>query len=201
MKTLLFLAAAFISTSALAQEPDQAPSTQDDTVRSLTERDLQGLQNGRGMGAGRVAELNGYPGPRHVLELANELELSDEQIEQTQLAFAAMRSAAVASGAEIIEAEQSLDALFAAHEADAASVQTALTQIGVMRARLRYVHIEAHMKMREILTDEQIEAYGRLRGEAHGQMRGQGQRHGQGQRQGQGQGQGNRQHRPQSGQQ
>ncbi len=199
MNKLVILAFAAFSVAAAAQEPASSSADQDTAVKSLTERDMRELRDGRGMGAGRVAELNGYPGPRHVLELANELELSDEQIEQTQLAFAEMRSSAVATGAEIIEAERSLDEQFAAQNVDPASVQTALTQIGVMRARLRYVHIEAHMKMREILTDEQIEAYGLLRGEAHGQMQEQGQRHGQGQ--GQGQGQGNRQHRPQSGQQ
>ncbi len=194
MRTLLILVAASLSTIALAQEHSEGPEAQNSSISSLTGRDIEGLQNGRGMGAGRVAELNGYPGPRHVLELANELELSDEQIEATQLIFAEMRSAAVATGAEIIEAERSLDELFAAHDADPESVQTALTQIGLMRARLRFVHIEAHMKMREVLTDDQIEAYGLHRSDGPGH--GQGQRHGQGQ----GQGQGNRQHRPQTGQ-
>ncbi len=132
------------------------------------------------MGAGRVAELNGYPGPLHVLELAGELELTSEQVEQTQHAFAEMSTAAIATGAEIIEAERRLDALFAAHDAEPETVQTALTQIGVMRARLRYVHIEAHMRMRDVLSDEQIEKYGLLRAESRGQRQGQGQRHGQG---------------------
>ena len=184
MRMLLLIAATCLAANALAR--DEAPGTgaQESAIRSLTERDVQGLQNGRGMGMGRVAELNGYPGPRHVLELANELELSHEQIEATQLIFAEMRIAAVATGAEIIEAESRLDQLFAAHEADPASVQTALTQIGVMRARLRFVHIEAHMKMRELLTNEQIDAYDLHRADTHGQM----------------QGHGNGQHRQQAGQ-
>ena len=184
MRALLFVTAAFLSIDALAQEPSSDSGAPEITINSLTERDLQGLQNGRGMGMGRVAELNGYPGPRHVLELANELELSHEQIEATQLIFAEMRIAAVATGAEIIEAESRLDQLFAAHEADPASVQTALTQIGVMRARLRFVHIEAHMKMRELLTNEQIDAYDLHRADTPGQM----------------QGHGNGQHRQQAGQ-
>lgn len=191
MKKLVILILAALSVTAAAQEPSSESADQDDSIKSLTGRDLQGLRNGQGMGAGRVAELNGYPGPRHVLELANELELSDGQIEQTQLAFAEMRSAAMAAGAEIIEAERSLDARFAAHDVDPESVAATIGEIGAMRAGLRYIHIEAHMKMREILTDAQIEAYGLLRGEAHGEMRGQGQRHGQGH--------GNRQHRPQAG--
>ncbi len=192
MRTLLLVAAACISAAALAQDPAPDSAEQVDDVKSLTERDLRQLRSGRGMGAGRVAELNGYPGPLHVLELAAELELTEEQVEQTQLAFAEMSTAAIATGAEIIEAERRLDEVFAAHDAEPESVQTALTQIGVMRARLRYVHVEAHMRMRDVLSEEQIEKYGLLRAES----RGQGQGHGQGQRHGQGHGQ----HRQQAGQ-
>ena len=36
------------------------------------------LKAGRGMGLALAAELNGYPGPSHVLELADKLKLSAE---------------------------------------------------------------------------------------------------------------------------
>ncbi len=41
--------------------------------------DRKGLENGEGMGIVKYAELNGYPGPKHVLELVNELRLTEEQ--------------------------------------------------------------------------------------------------------------------------
>jgi hypothetical protein len=48
----------------------------------LSQTDIESLQNGTGDafgGMAKLAELNGYPGPRHVLDLANELELTPNQ--------------------------------------------------------------------------------------------------------------------------
>ena len=39
-------------------------------IKSLSQDDQSALLAGRGMGLARPAELNGYPGPAHVLELA-----------------------------------------------------------------------------------------------------------------------------------
>ena len=36
-------------------------------IRGLSEQEIDDLTNGRGMGLARAAELNGYPGPLHVL--------------------------------------------------------------------------------------------------------------------------------------
>jgi hypothetical protein len=38
--------------------------------KSLSDLQVADLQSGRGMGLALAAELNGYPGPSHVLELA-----------------------------------------------------------------------------------------------------------------------------------
>ena len=37
-------------------------------IRGLTENEISELRQGHGMGLARAAELNGYPGPRHVLD-------------------------------------------------------------------------------------------------------------------------------------
>ena len=39
-------------------------------IKALSPEDLAGLLNGEGRGMAKAAELNGYPGPVHVLELA-----------------------------------------------------------------------------------------------------------------------------------
>ena len=49
-------------------------------VKSLSAQDIDDLLNGRGMALAKAGELNGYPGPLHVLELASELRLTDEQL-------------------------------------------------------------------------------------------------------------------------
>jgi hypothetical protein len=43
---------------------------------------LAALLKGEGMGMAKAAELNGYPGPTHVLTLAKELALTESQLQQ-----------------------------------------------------------------------------------------------------------------------
>ena len=80
-----------------------------------------------------------------------------------------MRAEAVRTGKEIIEAEKALDSAFASHAIDEASLQEALTRIGVLRARLRYVHLDAHVRQRALLTEAQIATYDTLRAQSRGQ--------------------------------
>ena len=49
--------------------------------------DRKGLENGEGMGMAKYAEINGYSEPRHVLELAEELKLTEEQKIATEKIF------------------------------------------------------------------------------------------------------------------
>ncbi|MFP3941693.1 MAG: Spy/CpxP family protein refolding chaperone [Thermoanaerobaculia bacterium] len=113
-----------------------------------------------------AAELNGYPGPKHVLELAGELELTDAQRGAVQDSYDAMHRAAVALGRELVEAEARLDALFAEGEATPEDLDAALEEIGALRADLRKAHLQAHLETRDLLTDEQVRRYQELRGYA-----------------------------------
>lgn len=48
-------------------------------VKALSDQQIADLRAGRGIGMALPAELNGYPGPLHVLELADALGLTPEQ--------------------------------------------------------------------------------------------------------------------------
>ena len=85
---------------------------QNRAIKALSEEQMAGLQAGKGMALAMAAELNGYPGPAHTLELAEQLQLTDEQTARTQQLFADMESQAKAAGLEVIEAERALDTLF-----------------------------------------------------------------------------------------
>jgi hypothetical protein len=50
-------------------------------TKSLSESDIESLTAGKGMRYAKAAELNGFPAPAHVLELASELQLSHLQKE------------------------------------------------------------------------------------------------------------------------
>jgi hypothetical protein len=115
------------------------------------------------MGMARAAELNGYPGPRHVLDLADSLALTPDQVERTEAVFRAMHDRAVEVGRSIIDAEKALDAGFAGG-ADPADLERQVTELGRLRGELRWVHLRAHFHVAEILTMHQRHTYDRLRG-------------------------------------
>lgn len=133
-------------------------------IKALAPEDVQALLSGQGMGLAKAAELNGYPGPAHVLELAAQLELTAEQRARTQALFAAMQAKAVALGQALVAEERKLDQLFAARQVDPAVLAKALSEIGALQGRVRGAHLEAHLTQVQILTPEQTARYVRLRG-------------------------------------
>ncbi len=56
-------------------------------IKALSPPDIESYLAGQGMGLAKAAELNHFPGPKHVLELADALNLSKEQLTQTQALF------------------------------------------------------------------------------------------------------------------
>ncbi|MFO7892187.1 MAG: periplasmic heavy metal sensor [Longimicrobiales bacterium] len=138
-------------------------ATGSDTVQTLTADEVAALLEGAGMGLARPAEMNGYPGPRHVLDLADSLALTPEQAEQVQAIFRAMHHRAVELGREIIDAEKRLDAAFAG-DADAPALQAQVTALARLRGELRWTHLRAHLETVEVLTAHQRHSYDRLRG-------------------------------------
>ncbi|MDZ7715259.1 MAG: hypothetical protein U5J95_03520 [Balneolaceae bacterium] len=137
-------------------------------IKALSTQEIDGYLNGRGMGLSKVAELNKYPGPKHVLELADQLELSDQQREQTEALFNQMKKKAVDMGEAYIAKERELNKLFESEEVSSSSVDSMLVEIGKIKGSLRAVHIKAHIKMRDILTSGQIKKYDNLRGYGKG---------------------------------
>lgn len=163
--------------AAAASSAQQSPYAGDESrsIKSLSDREIRALENGEGMGLARLAELNHYPGPRHVLDLAGELGLSDEQLRESEIIFDEMQRSAIALGAQLLDAERRLDEEFARQDVLPEGLAAALMEIGSLRARLRYVHLEAHLRQRELLSSDQIETYDRLRGyrtDQHGALAG-----------------------------
>ncbi|MGH8177667.1 MAG: Spy/CpxP family protein refolding chaperone [Steroidobacter sp.] len=137
-------------------------------IKALSADEVNAYLSGEGMGLARAAELNGYPGPKHVLELSGELELSPEQRERTESLFTSMQAKSIALGRALIDEERKLDRLFAGKSATPDRLSAALARIGNLQARLRGAHLEAHLDQSRILTPEQIERYDQVRGYASG---------------------------------
>ena len=138
------------------------------TIKALSAEQIEQLLGGSGMGLALAAELNHYPGPKHVLELADQLELTRIQREQTSDVYDEMLRNARQLGKSIVDQERTLDDLFATEKVSQDQLGSALDQIAELNARLRFAHLLSHLKMHVILTDEQIDRYAKLRGYAAG---------------------------------
>lgn len=138
-------------------------------VKALSDQQIADLKDGRGMGLALAAELNGYPGPMHVLELASPLGLSDDQRAKVARLFDAMKREAVALGERLIAAETALDRQFADRTITASSLGEATRDIASLQGDLRLAHLKYHLAMLELLTPEQATRYSTLRGYGGGQ--------------------------------
>jgi hypothetical protein len=116
------------------------------------------------MGLALPAELNGYPGPSHVLENADALALTVEQRERTKALFEAMKAEAIPVGAQLIEQEARLDRLFAERRITPTGLTTATAEIGATQGKLRETHLKYHLAMMTVLSAGQVEKYQALRG-------------------------------------
>lgn len=134
----------------------------------LTAAQLDGLRQGRGLGLSMPAELNGHPGPLHVLENAEALMLTPDQTTAVAALTARMKAEAVGLGERVIAKEGELDALFAAGRPDDARLSALVEEIGRLNAALRLVHLRTHVSATALLTPEQVAAYYRIRHHRHG---------------------------------
>jgi Spy/CpxP family protein refolding chaperone len=145
-------------------EPSAYSDIQSRSIKALSDADIESLRLGRGASLALPAELNGYPGPLHTLQFAEQLRLTPAQKQRTEALFRDMKSEAQGLGAKVIEAEAALDRLFASGNADVATVRVATARAAELHGELRAVHLRYHIAMRELLTARQIAEYGRLRG-------------------------------------
>lgn len=125
------------------------------------------LLRGRGMGQARPADAAGVPGPLHVLELADQLQLSDQQRSATQRLYDSMQAEARRLGAAIVEREHALNRLFASGEIDQPQLQSLTKQIAQLRGELRALHLQAHLAQQVLLDPVQLARYRQLRGAPH----------------------------------
>jgi hypothetical protein len=133
-------------------------------IKSLSKSDIEELRAGKGMGLAKAAELNGYPGPVHLLEFKEKIELTDEQTAEITALYAEMKNKAVPLGEELIKLEKKLDDQFAGKSVTEASLSNTLDEIERVKKSLRFVHLATHLRTPKILTKKQVEDYNRLRG-------------------------------------
>lgn len=164
------LLACLLLPASVAAQHRHAPyaGQQQREIKALSPTELDGLLQGEGLGLAKSAELNGLPGPKHVLELADQLALTDDQRSGVEAIHGEMRREAIRIGREVVRRERDLDRRFAHGTVTAAEVEEATAAIAELMGRLRAVHLKAHLATDEVLTDEQVRRYQHLRGYADG---------------------------------
>lgn len=154
-----------ITAVALAQEVTSSYAGQQDRdIKSLSAEDVDAYLAGKGMGFAKAAELNGYAGPKHVLELASQLDLTSEQRARTESLLASMSAEAASLGQLLVAEERRLDQLFATKTITPELLSKSLTDIGTLQAKVREAHLRAHIAQVDILAPEQSRRYNQLRG-------------------------------------
>ncbi|MCZ7598454.1 MAG: hypothetical protein M5U09_13010 [Gammaproteobacteria bacterium] len=133
-------------------------------IKSLSGEDIAELRRGGGWGLAKSAELNGMPGPAHLLELRDEIALLPQQVAAVTAVFDEMRAEAIDRGETLIALEAELERGFRERGISVGELRDLLGQIGTAYADLRYVHLSAHLAMTDIVTAEQVAKYNELRG-------------------------------------
>lgn len=182
MKTWLIALCTFAVAPALAQHashgdhhdpdsPRHAPQAQSPyagmqarSIKSLSDRQIADLRAGKGMSLALAAELNGYPGPLHALEMADALDLSQDQKLKITGLYKEMQMEAIAGGEAVIARESELDRLFRERKATVTTVQEAAVEAARAQGLLRAMHLKYHLATVEALSPAQIARYNQLRG-------------------------------------
>ena len=153
----------FLATSAAA-DTNPYRGMEARAIKALPEQEIADLRAGKGMSMALAAELNGHPGPRHVIDLAQPLGLTPEQAAAVQSLFGAMQGEAAALGEAVVDGEAELEQRFRSASLDEDDLRARVMAIAELRGRLRATHLRYHLATRAVLDRHQLLLYDRLRG-------------------------------------
>jgi len=136
----------------------------DAPIRALSAEVVEQIRQGQGASFALPAELNGVPGPRHVLDLAEELDLSADQQTQVQEVYDRYLVDVIPAGERYLAAAQALEEEFRAGTVTEEELPGLVAEVSRREGELVTIHLTAHLRTAGILTSEQIAAYNTLRG-------------------------------------
>ncbi|MCA1532269.1 periplasmic heavy metal sensor [Bradyrhizobium sp. NBAIM03] len=166
MNRVLLLAASLLLTGSTAGAQSSQPyaGLEKRPIKALSQQQIDDLRAGRGMGLALAAELNGYPGPSHVLELSDLLGLTADQRAEVQRLFDAMKQEAVPLGNKLVEQERALEDLFSSRRVTSEALKTSIGAIAETQGQLRESHLKYHLSTAAVLDQSQMQRYAELRG-------------------------------------
>ena len=126
-------------------------------------RDVETVLAGESYGDAALAEATGYPNPILVMDWADRLDLSAPQ----RAAIARIRDRMLADVREIapdlIRAQTDLEAMFRSGRASEGRVQILTMKLADLEGRIRFIHLQARLKLRFEMTRDQLATYHRIK--------------------------------------
>jgi Spy/CpxP family protein refolding chaperone len=129
---------------------------------AFLDAEREAIARGDGFGMAMAADKNGYPGPKHVLDMRKELHLTPAQEAAMQKLMATMKENALAKGKDVLLAEKRLEELFAQGKSED-ELREETYRVASLRAELRWVHLSTHLAAKKILTAQQLATYQKMR--------------------------------------
>lgn len=163
VKPSVFAVSLIVIVTAMAQKSDYL-GQESRQIKALSSDDIRGYLEGRGMGLAKAAELNGYPGPMHVLQMKEALQISKTQELKITAIFDKMKRETMALGKEIVRTEAQLEQEFRSNRANPVRVEDLTSMIGAIQAKIRASHLNAHIATKPLMTTSQLKKYNDFRG-------------------------------------
>lgn len=162
------------STQSMSKKKEHSYHSQyvgqeDRSIKALPPKDIAGLKKGSGTpfgGMAKPAELNGIPGPKHVLDMieAEKLKVTQEQESKIRSVYKKMKSDAISKGEALIRVEKEIDDGFENRSISEEELQEKIDKGVDLYGDLRNIHLKTHLEMLSILNQEQIKKYNKVRG-------------------------------------
>jgi len=113
--------------------------------------DKEQLLRGEDAGQTLIADTNGFPSPKKILALKDQLGLTKVQLKKIDEMLDNLSVSATVKGQEIVEVEDGLGRMFISGNIVENVLRTQLERIGKMRAELRFMHLQVYLKTKKIL--------------------------------------------------
>jgi uncharacterized protein (DUF305 family) len=133
-------------------------------IRGLSPGEAHAIGAGEGAGMARAAELNGIPGPRHVLDLAEQLGLTPGQHAEITAIHATMHEEAIRVGQAYLDAQHAFEQQLRDPARRGQALTTQHPEVTTLHGELQRTHLRAHVATASVLSEEQIATYNTLRG-------------------------------------
>jgi Spy/CpxP family protein refolding chaperone len=164
MKLLIGFLLGVVSSLANAQHAQPYAGQEMRDIKALSDQEVSQYLSGAGMGYAKAAELNGFPGPMHVLEWASALDLSSDQQVAIRQLMERHKAQARQAGLKVVEAERGIEALFRSGHVEGDVLAARVAEAARAQGDYRLTHLETHRRALALLTPAQLAKYSELRG-------------------------------------